>query len=88
MKRLLRIVTLGIALVIALGAGQTLVMAQGYNYSPRYSTTLNSMNNRAAARAALRKAKQHKAKQMRSDRGRQERARRTQKRAGGSQRGR
>lgn len=88
MKRLLRIVTLGLALMIALDAGQTLVMAQGYNYSRRYSTTLNSMSSRAAARAALRKAKQRRAKQTRSGRGSQERARRTQNRTGRSQRGR
>jgi hypothetical protein len=44
-------------------AGATVACAQSYNYSHRYTTTMQSANNRAAVRAALRKARVRKARQ-------------------------
>lgn len=61
MKKLFRVVILAMILAIVEGVTWTpQLMSQ--NYSRQYSTTANAMNNRAAMRAALRKARLRKAR--------------------------
>jgi hypothetical protein len=66
MKKLISRLFVPIMVAASIAACQTVAAAQSFNYSHRYSTTASSMSNRAAMRAALRKARLRKAQQQKA----------------------